>query len=145
MRERARTNGNPGAPVLRFTVEGADEFHDRVEAKLAEIERRGVPVREHVRSFGTVSQLRRVLTDRRVELVETILRTEPESIIDLAERVERATGDVHDDLHVLANGGIVRFERDDRRMRPTIPYERVRIDVTLPRVDDEGGETELPV
>lgn len=138
-------DGVPEGVTLRITVEDADEFHDRVERRLADLDADGTPPGEHVKAFETVAQLRRILTDRRVELVETLLREDPESITALSERVGRATGDVHDDLHVLADEGIVTFERDGRRMRPTIPYETVRIDFTLPRRSTGPDDAELPV
>ncbi|AHG02385.1 hypothetical protein HALLA_21000 (plasmid) [Halostagnicola larsenii XH-48] len=43
-----------------------------------------------------------------------------------------AVGDVHDDLHALADENVVRFEREGRRMRPIVPYDHVEIEVSLP-------------
>lgn len=142
--DRADDGEVPDGVTLRITVEGADEFHDHVERRLAELDADGPGPGEHVKAFETVAQLRRILTDRRVELLETLLREDPGSITALAERVGRATGDVHDDLHVLADEGIVVFERDGRRMRPTIPYETVRIDFTLPRHPTDSGDAGQP-
>lgn len=132
----------PEGVTLRITVERSDEFHDRVAAKLDALED-GVEPGEHVKSFATAAQVRRLLTDKRLELVEALLADDAESITALAERVNRATSDVHDDLHVLADEGIVRFERDGRRMRPTIPYDTVRIDITLSRDSDATASDEV--
>lgn len=134
----------PDGTTLTITVEDPDEFHDRVAAKLSELDEEVVP-QDHVRAYSTATQVRRVLTDRRLELIETIMAEPAESITALAERVGRATSDVHDDLNVLADEGIVHFERDGRRVRPTIPYDEIHIDITLPRKRGERADVEAHV
>ena len=125
----------PDGTTLRVTVEDSDRFPDRTATKLDTVAQGETPD-EHVRSFATVARLRELLTERRVELVETLLCTSPESISALAETLDRAVSDVHDDLQVLADAGIATLEREGRRVRPTVPYDRVRIDVTFERDDD---------
>ena len=126
------------ARTLRVTVESVDDFFDRAGSKLERLEQGEADAlpQEKRLSFTTVEQLFSVFTPKRIELVDTVLRTQPESISALAETVGRAVGDVHDDLHSLADENVVRFEREGRRMRPIVPYEDVEIKVSLPRVDD---------
>ena len=126
------------ARTLRVTVESVDDFFNRAGSKLERLERgEGDPLpREKRLSFTTVEQLFSVFTPKRIELVDTVLRTRPESISALAETAGRAVGDVHDDLHTLADENVVRFEREGRRMRPIVPYDHVELEVSLPRADD---------
>ena len=126
------------ARTLRVTVESVDDFFNRAGSKLERLERgEGDTLpREKRLSFTTVEQLFSVFTPKRIELVDTVLRTRPESISALAETAGRAVGDVHDDLHTLADENVVRFEREGRRMRPIIPYDHVELEVSLPRADD---------
>lgn len=126
------------ARTLRVSVESVDDFFDRAGTKLERLEQGEAETlpREKRLSFTTVEQLFSVFTPKRIELVDTVLRTRPESISALAETVGRAVGDVHDDLHALADENVVRFEREGRRMRPIVPYDHVEIEVSLPRVDD---------
>lgn len=130
----------PEAVRLRITVERPREFHDRAAARLEALET-GNPPDEHVRSFATVERLRRIFTEKRVELIETLLETQPESITALAEQIDRAVSDVHDDLQILADEGVVELQEEGRRVRPVIPYESVHIDVTFERGDSGSGDS----
>jgi predicted transcriptional regulator/predicted flap endonuclease-1-like 5' DNA nuclease len=123
----------PAGVDLLITVESADDFHNRTAEKLTQLEVGDQTPQDHVRSFSTAAQIRRVLTNKRLELIEEIMADPPESISALAERVDRATSDVHADLQFLADERIVDLKRDGRRVRPTIPYENIHIELTLPR------------
>jgi predicted transcriptional regulator len=65
----------------------------------------------------------------------------PESIRALAGRLDRDVHDVHDDLHLLAEYGIVHFEEDGRAKKPYVPYDTVRIEVEfgLPRGEESAA------
>jgi predicted transcriptional regulator len=56
----------------------------------------------HVVNFEDRTRLRQLLTNRRMELLETVMDQSPESIRALADRLERDVHDVHDDLYLLA-------------------------------------------
>lgn len=94
----------------------------------------------HVVNFEDRSRLRELLTNRRMELLETVMEDPPESIRDLASRLDRDVHDVHDDLYLLADHGIVHFEADGRAKKPYVPYDTVRIEVEfgLPRERSES-------
>ena len=117
-------------PVLRLTVESPDDAFDRVEEKAAA----GGRADEAVRSFPSAAPLRQLLTKRRLEVMRAIMTDPPESIRDLADRLERNYSDVHSDVELLAEHHIVYFEKAGRAKRPVIPYESVEFDVTV-RVD----------
>lgn len=69
--------------------------------------------------------LRRLLTRRRLELVEQLLAEPAESIQDLADRVDRSYPSVHEDLELLADIGVVVFRRRGRAKQPIVPYDRI--------------------
>ena len=111
-------------------------------AQVAAVERaerweRGEEV-PHVVNFEDRARLRQLLTDRRMELLESVMEQPPESIRALADRLDRDVHDVHDDLHLLADYDIVYFEEDGRAKKPYVPYDTVRIEVEfgLPRGDE---------
>lgn len=123
--------------VLRLTSE-PEETH-RQEA-LDRLERwedgEEVP---HVINFQNPSDLRALLTDRRVELLRSIMAERPKSIRQLAERLERDVKPVHDDLQVLAGYDIVHFEQDGRAKRPFVPYETIEVtlEISTPDLADD--------
>lgn len=69
--------------------------------------------------------LRRLLTPRRLELVQTVMAESPGSISELADLVDRSYPVVHDDIEMLADVGIVVLRREGRANRPVVPYDRI--------------------
>ena len=120
-----RITSLPAKQAQAAAVERAERWEDGEE----------VP---HVVNFEDRSRLRQLLTDRRMELLEKVIEDPPESIRALADRLDRDVHDVHDDLYLLAEYGIIHFEEDGRAKKPYVPYDTVRIEVEfgLPRGDE---------
>jgi len=85
----------------------------------------------HVVNFQNPSDLRALLTDRRVELIQSIMSERPESIRQLAKRLDRDVKSVHDDLQVLAGYDIVYFEQAGRAKRAFVPYDSIEISLKI--------------
>ncbi|GAA0277660.1 HVO_A0114 family putative DNA-binding protein [Halobacterium noricense] len=85
----------------------------------------------HVINFENPSDLRALLTDRRVELLRSIMTDRPDSIRQLAERLDRDVKSVHDDLQVLADYDIVHFEQAGRAKRPFVPYDSIEVSLEI--------------
>ena len=127
----------PHPDVLRVTVETADEMREEtVESANAVADGEPVPA---VVSFATVGELRRILTDRRIELLQVLVDTDgaAESIAALADALDRDYRTVHDDVTMLADVGLVFLVEERGAKRPYLPYERIRLDVEL--VTSEPG------
>lgn len=121
-------NGAESYPeTLRITVGSVASM---VDAAVAQLDGDG-PAEEAVRSFDSVADVRQLLTDRRLEVMRSIMTAAPDSISDLADRLDRNYSDVHSDVAVLADHDIVYFDTDGRAKRPVIPYERVRVDIEV--------------
>jgi len=121
----------PHPDVLRLTVETFEDMQedtrDAVEA-ISEGEEHPAVV-----SFRTVGDLRKILTDRRIELLRALVATEgaAESISALAENLDRDYRTVHDDVSLLAEYGLLFIITDGQSKRPYLPYERIYLDVEL--------------
>jgi predicted transcriptional regulator len=94
-------------------------------------------------SFETAEGIRRLLTDRRLELLRSLMAEPAASISQLAERLDRGYSVVHEDVEVLAEYGLVEFRRDGQSKQPFVPYETIKFDVTI-RAPVTGGDTETP-
>lgn len=121
----------PHPNVLRITVETFEELRedtlDTVEAVSEGDEQPAVV------SFHTVGELRKMLTDRRIELLRVLLVTEgaAESISALAEELDRDYRAVHNDVWLLADHGLLFLIEEGQSKRPYLPYERIHLDVEL--------------
>lgn len=96
-------------------------------------------------NFQDASQLQRVLTPRRLELVESLMDAPAASIRALADRLDRDVRQVHDDLDVLSEYRIVQLRPDGAAKRPFVPYETVRIEVELSVSPDDPTEPGVSV
>lgn len=85
--------------------------------------------------FGRVNDFQSLLTDRRVELVQSLIDEPAGSISELAERVDRNYRSVDEDIQVLRNYDIVYFgEGKGQGKRPFVPYEKIELGGTLAKV-----------
>ena len=115
--------------VLRLTS-NPEEVH-RKDA-LARLDRwEAGEVVPHVVNFQNPSDLRALLTDRRVELLRSIMTSRPDSIRQLAERLDRDVKTVHDDLQILTEYDIVHFEQAGRAKRPFVPYDSIEVSLEI--------------
>lgn len=70
----------------------------------------------------------RVLSPKRRELIAILTDETADSVRDLARRVERDKGQVSRDLKVLAEHGVVDFEKTGREKRPYLQHEHVVVE-----------------
>jgi len=125
--------------TLRITIASADEaFDEAVEAAGAA---EAGEQHDAVVSFETAEGIRTLLTDRRLELLRSLMGQPAESITDLADRLDRSYSAVHGDVEVLAEYGIVRYREVGQSKQPFVPYETIEFDVTI-RAPLRGGDTE---
>jgi predicted transcriptional regulator len=82
-------------------------------------------------SFEDASELRSLLTPRRLELVETLMTHDFGSIREVARHLDRGVREVHEDLELLAEYGIVEFEKDGASKAPRVPHETVRVEIEI--------------
>ncbi|MFB6218074.1 MAG: hypothetical protein ABEH77_02675 [Halobacteriaceae archaeon] len=132
----------PHPSVLRVTVESFEEMREDTRDAIEAV---GQGEEEPaVVSFATVSELRKILTNRRIELLRALIATEgaAESISALATYLDRDYRTVHDDVSLLANHGLLFIVEDGQSKRPYLPYERIHLDVEL--VGGTPGEDSAP-
>lgn len=72
-----------------------------------------------------------VLTDRRMELLETIRDEEVESVTDLADGLGRDKAAVSRDLDLLFEQDLIVYEREGSRKIPKLKHETVVVEPLL--------------
>lgn len=133
----------PHPETLRLTVEQFDQMRAETIAAMDAVERGDAP--PAVVSFATLGELRKILTDRRIELLRELINTDgaAESISALATKLDRDYRTVHDDVTLLETYGLLFIVAEGQAKRPYIPYKRIHIDVEL--AGDELSEEPAPV
>lgn len=132
----------PHPEVLRVTVESFDEMREDTLAAADALDEGDTP--PAVVSFATVGELRKILTDRRIELLRALVAIDgaAESITALAEDLGRDYRTVYDDVTLLEDYGLLFLVDEGQSKRPYLPYERIHLDVEL--VGGEPGEEHAP-
>lgn len=134
----------PHPAVLRVTVLGFDDFRESaVEVATAVEQGEEQPA---VASFQTVEKLRKILTDRRIELLRMLMAIDgaPKSISAVADALDRNYRPVHDDVALLEQYGLLFIVEDGNAKRPYCPYERIHIDVNVVPSDELTGNESAP-
>ena len=102
-------NGAENHPeTLRITVGAVESM---VDSAVTQLDTDG-PAEKAVCAFNTVADVRQLLTDRRLEVMRSIMPTPPDSISDLADRLGGNYSDVYADVTVLVDHEIVYFDTD---------------------------------
>lgn len=124
--------------TLRVTVESFDEARESTIETAKTVEAGNSTTA--VVSFSTVATLRKILTDRRLQLLRTLMNTDgaAESITALADTLGRDYRTVHDDVVLLDRYGLLYLIEEGRAKRPYVPYRRIHLDVEL--IAEDGNE-----
>lgn len=115
--------------VLRLTSK-SPETHRRqaIERSDQWMDGQSVP---HVVNFEDPTELRALLTERRIDILGLVLTEAPQPIAEIAETIEADESTVIDDLEVLAAFDIIHFEWDEEQRTPYTPYERIEVTIEL--------------
>ena len=84
--------------------------------------------------FETVEDLRRILTDKRLDLLLAITQHHSRSVRELANQVGRDYKNVSEDLNLLRQLGLVELETREGRggpKAPIVPYDEIHITIAL--------------
>lgn len=142
MTEIAWTSG-PGT-TLRITSVPWERWKEESLEAIRQLEEGEATGREARINFEDPTQIQRILTPKRLELLRSVMEDPPESIRALADRLDRNVSDVHEDVTMLADHDIIHLETVGRAKRPTVPYGEIRIEVRLSPPEGEGGSTAEP-
>lgn len=82
--------------------------------------------------FTSTESFAKILSARNRELLRVIADRAPQSLEELAQITGRAKSNLSRTLRTMEHYGLVRLDRDERgRVRPTVIYDRVELDVPL--------------
>ena len=108
--------------------------YDRMKARTMAIARgEHKPARgEPTVWFTSIESFAKVLSGRNRELLETIAREKPDSLTELAGLVGRSKSNLSRTLKTMSRYGLVELTEGERRtLVPRVPYDQVRLDVSL--------------
>ena len=108
--------------------------YDRMKARTIAIARgEHKPARgEPTVWFTSIESFAKVLSQRNRELLEMIAREKPDSLTELAELAGRNKSNLSRTLKTMSRYGLVELKEGQRgTLMPRVPYDQVRLDVSL--------------
>lgn len=120
---------------LRLYIENTDDFKKRVKEELRAIDRnKAKKLKEDSITFQSLDQLRKFLTNKRLELLKIIRHKKPKSVYELAKLVERTPENVNTDIKLLEQLGFVETTkiRDIRnKVVPEVNYDKMTLEINV--------------
>jgi len=109
-----------------------EKFNEESKRRMERALEEGEP-QDHYHNFEDASDVQKLLSSRRLELIVELLENDYGSISAVVDAVGRSYKNVHDDLKMLAEYDIVEFDESakGRSKRPYIPYDNVRVELEL--------------
>ena len=84
--------------------------------------------------FVSVEAMRHVLTEPRLKLLHLIRTRHPKSLASLAKMARRDFKNVHTDVNMLADLGLIRLgprTGPHQSLTPRVPYERIQFEIAV--------------
>jgi predicted transcriptional regulator len=86
--------------------------------------------------FENLDAFRKILTEKRLELLHVVKRDKPDTIHELSRLLGRDVKNVSDDLKYLSDLGLVSLDKsahvgEGRRISPRVRYEKIRLEISI--------------
>ncbi|MBI4690422.1 MAG: hypothetical protein HY754_09185 [Nitrospirae bacterium] len=112
---------------IKTTREFLDEARDVMERAI-----KGEKVKKTTGVyFENLSDMRKILTEKRLEALKTIKDKKPESIYRLAKILHRDIKNVIQDLEYLHNLGLVELKETEKKTIPKVNYEKILLEIAV--------------
>lgn len=119
---------------LKIGIRTRLEREKALRAAFGRIRHGDLTPRESGLYFEGVEELRRVLTERRFDLLLAIARHHPNSVRELADLTGRDYKNVSEDIALLEQLGLVEMEERGGRggaKAPVVPYDEIQVTIDL--------------
>ncbi|MDP3112460.1 MAG: MarR family transcriptional regulator [Thermodesulfovibrionales bacterium] len=120
---------------IKITIKSDAEFFKEVKNVWKKLEQ-GERVKKHEGiSFESLETMRKVLTEERLRILKIIKKYHPGSIYELAKMLKRDTKNVSDDVHYLAELGLIEIEKGKANGRekttPVVNYDKILLEIPV--------------
>ena len=114
-------------PESKFRKRLREDFRkiDRGERKL---------IRKESIIFDSIDQFRKIMTNKRIELLKVIRHKKPQSVYKLAKLVNRSVDNVNNDVRLLEQMGFLETEKTDKgrgRLMPLVDFDRIEVELPI--------------
>ena len=82
--------------------------------------------------FTSLEGMRKILTEKRLELLHVIKERQPDSVYELSKIVKRDIKNISDDLDLLENIGLVsmtKARKGRKQITPRVNYDKIQLEI----------------
>lgn len=82
--------------------------------------------------FTSLEAMRKILTEKRLDLLHVIKERQPDSVYELSKIVKRDIKNINDDLVLLENIGLVsmtKARKGRKQITPRVNYDKIQLEI----------------
>jgi len=119
---------------IKISIKSDNAFFNEVRDVTERLES-GEKVKKHEGiSFDSLDAMRKVLTEKRLEILKTIKREHPQSIYELAKLLHRDSKNTFNDVRFLAEMGLIELKKTKNgreKTTPEVTYDRILLEIPV--------------
>lgn len=119
---------------VRLDIQSEDEFIAEAKEAMKAVVKGKTVKPQSVISFESLKTMRKFITDERLRILKAIRKYKPDSIYALAKILHRDTKNVTDDVHYLAELGLIEIKKTKngrQKTKPVVDYEKILMEIMV--------------
>lgn len=120
---------------IQIVIQSEREFRDQLMEDMRRIDKgERKLIRKEAIVFHSIDQFRKIMTNKRIELLKTIRHKKPKSVYELAKLVNRSVDNVNNDVRLLEQMGFLETEKtkDGRsKVIPLVDFDKIEIELPI--------------
>ncbi len=122
---------------IKIRIESEDEFFKRIGGYMKRLDKgERKKMTDESLSVSSLSQLKNILTEKRLEILSMIRKKKPDSVYSLAKMLDRRQENVQSDVKLLSDLGFIDIKKDKKgRKKSSLKVDYDVLDFSVPIVN----------
>jgi predicted transcriptional regulator len=119
---------------IKIAIKSKDELAEEVKSVWNRVEKGEKVQKKEGIYFENIETMRKVLTEERLRILKAIKKDRPSSIYALAKLLRRDTKNTFDDVHYLAQAGLISLKKKTEGRETTTPvvdYDKIVLEISV--------------
>lgn len=117
---------------IKITIRSLEDSFKEAKKFASEIDKGIFKKHTPVISFSNFKIYKKMLTEKRLELLRTIKSKKPETIKQLSIIINRDFKNVYDDVKMIETIGLLKLKKTNLGLMPVVLYDEIDIDIKIP-------------
>jgi len=117
---------------IKITIKSLEDSFKESRKVAREIDRGIFKKHTPIINFTDFKTYKKMLTEKRLELLSTIRFKKPETIKQLSIITQRDFKNVYDDVKMIETIGLLKLKKTNLGLMPVVLYDEIDIDIKIP-------------